>query len=91
MRGPEGQDHWQEGVFREIVPPERIVRTFCWTDGQRRPTRPETILTIRFDDLGGKTRVTIHQTLFESTTARDSHRGGWNSALDCLAEYLATV
>jgi uncharacterized protein YndB with AHSA1/START domain len=58
MRGPDGQDHWQHGVFREIVPPERIVRTYCWTDTDGRPTRPETLLTVTFADLGGRTRLT---------------------------------
>jgi hypothetical protein len=28
---------------------------------------------------------------FESIEARDDHRNGWSSAIDCLAEYLATL
>jgi uncharacterized protein YndB with AHSA1/START domain len=91
MRGPDGQDHWQHGVFREIVPPERIVRTYCWTDADGRPTRPETLLTVTFADLGGRTRLTLHQAVFESVTACDDHRRGWSSSLDKLAEYVATV
>ena len=90
MRGPDDQDHWQHGVFREVVPPERIVRTFCWTDAQGKATRPETMLTVRFDDLGGKTRLTLHQAVFESTSARDQHQGGWNSSLDRLCEHIET-
>jgi uncharacterized protein YndB with AHSA1/START domain len=57
MLGPDGQDHWQTGVFREIAPPKRLVRTFCWTDLSSRPTRPKTLLTLTFADLGGKTSV----------------------------------
>jgi len=91
MRGPDGQDHWQQGVFREIVPLERIVRTFCWTDADGRPTRPETLLTVSFAELGGRTRMTLHQAVFESVTARDDHQRGWSSSLDKLAEYIATV
>jgi uncharacterized protein YndB with AHSA1/START domain len=91
MRGPDGQDHWQHGVFREIVPPERIVRSYCWTDADGRPTRPETLLTVTFADLGGRTRLTLHQAVFESVTACDDHRRGWSSSLDKLAEYVATV
>jgi uncharacterized protein YndB with AHSA1/START domain len=91
MRGPDGQDHWQKGVFREIVPPERIVRTFCWTDADGIPTLPETLLTLTFSSLGSKTRVTLHQAVFESPSACDGHREGWNSSLDGLDEYLATV
>ena len=91
MRGPEGQDHWQRGVFREIVPPERIVRTFCWTDSDGIPTLPETLLTLTFAALGGRTKVTLHQAVFESPFACDQHREGWISSLDGLDEYLATV
>jgi uncharacterized protein YndB with AHSA1/START domain len=91
MRGPDGQDHWQHGVFREIAPSERIVRTYCWTDADGRPTQPETLLTVTFADLGGRTRLTLHQAVFESVTACDEHRGGWSTAFDKLAEYIATV
>jgi uncharacterized protein YndB with AHSA1/START domain len=90
-RGPDGRDHWQAGVFREIVPPERIVRTYCWTDADGKPTRPETLLTVTLTDLGGRTRLTLHQAVFESVTACDDHQRGWNSSLDQLAEYIATV
>ena len=98
MRGPEGDDHWAQGVYREIAEPERLVMTWGpgdpssnWADSEGNPTRPETLLTVTFEEHAGKTRLTPHQAVFESVTARDSHRGGWNSALDCLAEYLATV
>jgi len=91
MRGPDGRNHWQKGVFREIVPPERIVRTFCWTDVDGIPTLPETLLTLTFAALGGRTGVTLHQAVFESPFACDQHREGWMSSLDGLDEYLATV
>ena len=55
------------------------------------PTRPETTVTLLFEDVGGKTRLTLHNAIFESTTARDMHNSGWSSALDCLGEYLASV
>jgi uncharacterized protein YndB with AHSA1/START domain len=91
MRGPEGDDHWTQGVFREIVEPERLVMVGSWVDANGNPTSPETVLTITLEEDGGKTRLTLHQAIFESITARDGHRGGWDSSLDRLAEYLATV
>ena len=91
MLGPEGDDHWTQGIFREIVEPQRLVMAGSWADAQGNPTSPETLLTINFEDYEGKTRLTLHQAVFESITARDEHRAGWNSSLDCLAEYLATV
>ncbi|MGD0118643.1 MAG: SRPBCC domain-containing protein [Candidatus Binatus sp.] len=91
MRGPDGDDHWSQGVFREIVPPERLVMIGSWADADGNPTRPETTLTLLFEDVGGKTRLTLHNAVFESVTARDLHEGGWSTSLDCLAEYLATL
>ena len=90
MRGPDG-DHWSQGVYREVVPPERLVMVGSWADAQGNPTRPETTLTLLFEDVGGKTKLTLHNAIFESTTARDMHNSGWSSSLDCLGEYLATV
>jgi uncharacterized protein YndB with AHSA1/START domain len=51
----------------------------------------ETLITVTFADEGDKTRLALHQAFFESVAARDAHQGGWDSALDCLAEYLATA
>ncbi len=90
MLGPDG-DHWTQGVYREVVPPERLVMVGSWADAKGNPTRPETTLTLLFEDLGEKTKLTLHNAIFESVTARDAHNSGWTSALDCLAEYLSTA
>jgi uncharacterized protein YndB with AHSA1/START domain len=89
MRSPEGTEHRTQGVFREIVEPERFVLTHTWVDAGGKPGH-ETLLTVTLADHGGKTMLTLHQAVFESVTARDSHRGGWSSALDCLGEYLVS-
>jgi uncharacterized protein YndB with AHSA1/START domain len=89
MRGPDESDHWVQGVYREIVEPERIVCTYVWTDATGNPTRPETLLTLTFEEHGRKTKLTLHQAVFESITARDAHEEGWTSSLERLTEYLA--
>jgi uncharacterized protein YndB with AHSA1/START domain len=90
MLGPDG-DHWTQGVYREVVPPERLVMVGSWADALGNPTRPETTVTLLFQDLGGKTKLTLHNAVFESVTARDEHKGGWSSSLERLAEYLAAA
>ena len=90
LRGPDG-DHWAQGVNREVEAPERLVYTWAWADAKGKPTTPETLVTVTFaEHEGGRTRLTLRQEGFDSISARDGHRFGWNSAFDCLAEYLAS-
>ena len=88
MRSPEGTEHWQRGVCREVVEPERLVFTFAWEDSEGTPGH-ETVVTVTLAEFGAKTKLTLHQVVFETVTARDLHQGGWASALEWLAEYLA--
>jgi uncharacterized protein YndB with AHSA1/START domain len=88
MRSPDGTDHWVQGVYREIVEPERLVFTWAWDDAEGNPGH-ETVVTVRFASHGAKTKLTLHQAVFESVKARDAHQGGWTSCFERLAEYLA--
>jgi uncharacterized protein YndB with AHSA1/START domain len=91
MRDPDGGDHWQQGVVREMVEPERLVFTMEWANERGEANTAQTVVRLTFEEVGGKTRLTLHQTGFESVNARDLHRGGWSSSFDCLAEYLASA
>lgn len=91
MRSPEGAEHWVQGVYREIVEPERLVSSFAWADAEGKATRPETLLTLTFEARSDRTKLTLHQAVFESVTARDQHNSGWGSSMERLAEYLATA
>ena len=90
MRSPEGTLHCRRGVYREIVPPERIVFTFAWEGATGDPGH-ETLVTVRFAEHDGKTLLTLHQATFETVAACDDHRRGWTSCLERFAEYLATA
>src|SRR6266851_226245 len=90
MRSAEGIEYWQQGVYREVVAPARFVSTCAWADAYGNPTGPETLMTVTFEEHDGKTKLTFQQ-VFESAAARDAHRSGTASALDRLAEYLATI
>jgi len=88
MRWPDGSDHWQGGVFREIVPPDLLVFTYAWEDADGRP-KHESLVTVRLAEREGKTELVFHQAVFESMSSRDSHAGGWGSTLELLGEHLA--
>ena len=90
MRSPQGVEDRQRGVFREIVEPERLVFTYAFEDASGKPGH-ETIVTVNFAEVGGKTRLTVHQAVFETVTVRDDHVRGWGEALDHLAGYVTKV
>ena len=89
MRSPEGTEHRLSGVYREIVPPERLVFTHCWVDEQGRPG-PETLVTVTLAERDGRTEMTFHQALFASVEACVGHELGWTSYFERLVELLAT-
>lgn len=89
MHGADGTEHWLEGVYREIVRPERLVYTHCWLDEQMQPTR-QTLVTLTFAARGAKTELTLRHVGLANVETRDGHRRGWGSTFDRLANYLAT-
>ena len=91
MRDPNGGDHWQQGTIREMIEPERLVFTYEWANEHGQATRPQTIVSLTFEDVGGKTRMTLRQGIFPTVEACDDHRNGWNSSLDRLSEYVASA
>jgi uncharacterized protein YndB with AHSA1/START domain len=90
MRAPGGTEYWKQGVYREVAEPERLVFTFAWEDAEGKPGH-ETVVTVTFAEHGAKTRLTLHQAVFETVAARDSHQAGWTSTMERLAGYLATA
>ncbi len=89
-RDEDGKELWQGGVYREVVPPERLAFTFAWDQDDGRPGH-ETLVTVTFAEERGKTRMTFRQAVFQGVEQRDGHRGGWTSAFDRLAEHLAAA
>lgn len=99
MIGPDGTEYPAKGVFREIVPSERIVTSDEFDEGIEKVLDTDLpqgmIATVMFEDLEGKTRLTI-QIVHASADDRRKHEemgvvAGWNSSLDCLEEHLAQL
>jgi uncharacterized protein YndB with AHSA1/START domain len=89
MRAPDGSLIRKHGVYREVVAPERLVFTYV-SDGADGNPGPATLVMVTFADDGGKTKLTLRQTLFASAASRDAHQIGWTSCLERFAEYLAS-
>lgn len=90
MRSPEGTDHWLQGEYREVVPPERLVFTHIWLGADGKPG-DETLVTITFTERNGKTELTLRQSGFKSKEQSQGHAYGWTSTLDRLAQYLSEL
>jgi uncharacterized protein YndB with AHSA1/START domain len=90
--GPEGAGMTMSGVYREIVPPERCVRTEAFESGCF-PQMGEQLATLVLTDRGEKTTLTL-TVLYPSKEARDGAiAGGMDKGLaagyDRLDEILA--
>lgn len=100
MRSPEGQDYWSTGVYREIVPPERLVCTDCFADekgnvvpathyGMSDDFPLEMLVTVTFEEEGGKTKFTLRHAGLPPGKDLDDCRTGWSQSFDKLEELLA--
>lgn len=88
-RDQDGNEHGFNGVYREIVPPERLVYTFEW-EGLPGHVHVE---TVTLESRDGKTTVRDHA-LFQSVEDRDGMvksgmEAGAAESMDRLAEFLA--
>ena len=85
MRGPDGNDYPFDGVYAEIVEPERLV-----FDGTIHADTSQRVWTeVTFAEVGGKTKIRIRQVFSFESAATKGAPIGWNQQLDRLTEYLA--
>ena len=89
-RHADGNEMEMRGVYREIVPPERLVSTESWGGDW-----PETLNTLVLTEEDGKTTITS-TVLYPSKEARDAAlktgmKEGVSLSFDRLAEYLQTL
>jgi uncharacterized protein YndB with AHSA1/START domain len=78
-------EHDVSGVYREIVPNEKLVFTWAWKSTPER----ESLVTVTFsDDNGGTVMTLLHEQFFDEA-ARDRHNAGWTSIMDRLEKFLA--
>ena len=105
LRSPGGQEMWGKWEFREIAAPERLVFVQHFSDPKGGVTRHpmsatwplRTLATLLFEDMGGKTLLTLKWAPLDATAeeratfdgAHEQMRGGWGGTLDQFAAYLA--
>jgi len=83
-RSSDGEEHDVSGVFREVVPNEKLVFTWAWRSTPER----ESLVTIELKRDGGGTLLTLTHEHFFDEAARDRHQHGWDGTLDRLERML---
>ena len=96
MRGPDGTDYPNRGVYLEVVENERLVSTDAFTHAWQPSEKPFMTLILTFEDIdGGKTRYTArvrHWTVED----REMHEKmgfheGWGTCAGQLAALVARI
>jgi uncharacterized protein YndB with AHSA1/START domain len=95
MRGPDGQEMPNHGVYLEVVPNQRLVSTDAFTRAWEPSTKPFMTLIVTFEDEAGRTRYTArvrHWTVED----REAHEKmgfheGWGLCADQLVALVAKI
>ena len=95
MRGPDGKDLPNRGVYLEVVPNEKLVSTDAYVKAWEPSEKPFMTLILTFEDEGGKTRYTArvrHWTVAD----REAHEKmgfheGWGLCADQLEALVAKI
>ena len=95
MRGPDGKDLPNHGVYLEVVPNQRLVSTDAYVKAWEPSDKPFMTLILTFEDEGGKTRYTArvrHWTVADREThEKMGFHQGWGICTDQLAALVAKI
>ena len=99
MRSPEGKDFWSTGIYKEIVPMERIVCTDSFADekgnvvpasfyGMTGDFPMELEVTVTFKEQKGKTIMELQHLGIPEGEMLELTKAGWSESFDKLAESI---
>ena len=89
MRGPDGAEMPNRGVYLEVIPNEKLVFTDAFTKAWVPSEKPFMTVVLTFEDLGGKTKYTA-RVLHWTAADKEAHEKmgfhqGWGQCADQLA------
>jgi uncharacterized protein YndB with AHSA1/START domain len=85
FRTEDGEQHQVSGVYREVIPNEKLVFTWAWRSTPER----ESVVTLQIKPDGDGSLLTLQHEKFFDEPARNRHREGWTGCLDKLVLYFA--
>jgi len=80
-----GEYHEVGGIYREVVPNERLVFTWAWHSTPER----ESLVTVQLKPDDGGTLLVFNHAQFFDEAARDNHQRGWNELFTQLENLVA--
>ncbi len=81
----DGEEHNVSGLYREVVPNERLQFTWAW---RSTPERESLVIVTVKPDGEGCILTLLHEQFFDAE-ARDRHEYGWTGTLDKLERLFA--
>jgi uncharacterized protein YndB with AHSA1/START domain len=85
MQAPNGEEHDVSGIYREVIPNQKLVFTWAWKSTPER----ESLVTVDIKPDGTGSLMTFTHEQFFDEDARDRHQKGWSAAIEKMEEYLA--
>ena len=85
--GRDGTEHEVQGVYREVVPPRKLVFTWAWP---RTTPERESLVTIVFRKTAQGTELDFTHALLHDEAVRDGHLQGWSESFVKLEQFLNT-
>ena len=95
MRGPDGVEMTNRGIYLEVIPNERLVFTDAYVKAWEPAEKPFMTVILTFEDKGGKTQYTAlvrHWTAADCEThEKMGFHQGWGQCADQLAALAAKL
>lgn len=93
MRAPDGTDFPMTGTFKEVRAPEKLAFIAYAQDAEGKPAL-EAFTSVTFDDLGGKTKMTLFAHGIGKAPAAlkmlSGMQAGWSQSIERLTALIAT-
>ena len=99
MRAPDGKDYWSTGIYKVIDEPHRLLYTDSFADehgnvvpsshyGMAPDIPLEMEVEVTFEEIDGKTRMSLEHRGFTDQEMNGNTGQGWNECFDKLADCL---
>jgi uncharacterized protein YndB with AHSA1/START domain len=95
MDHPNFPNHWMTGTFKEVSKPEKLVFISKAFEDENGNAELEILNTVTFEEINGKTKLTVNAQILKATEkvkfAVGGMNQGWNESIDKLEELLAKI